>query len=249
MTRVDDANHYRCELPPGSGGFQQDTFYRITAGDATTQQYKLEVQIAPTIIVDRIDYHFPPYTEQPDRTIKSQGDIKALEGTQVTIHATANMDIKEARIDLGCAGLQMLPMTTTGTKATGQFKLALDADNAGKPQYDQLPDPLHRHQRPQRPPAGPLSHRRRSRPAAGDRDRRAASGRSARCPRMANCGSTYAPPIDYALRHVALHAQRRSAGQARKPGPGSGDPVEPPQAGQGLVETVSKTTISSGPPN
>ena len=64
MTRADDANHYRCELPPGSGGFQQDTFYRITAGDATTPQYKLEVQIAPTIIVDSIDYHFPPYTEQ-----------------------------------------------------------------------------------------------------------------------------------------------------------------------------------------
>ena len=136
MTRIDDANHYRCELPPGSGGFQQDTFYRITAGDATTPQYKLEVQIAPTIIVDRIDYHFPPYTEKHDRTIKNQGDIKALEGTRVTIHATANMDIKEARIDLGCAGLQTLSMTTTGTKATGQFTLALDPDNTGKAQYD-----------------------------------------------------------------------------------------------------------------
>ncbi len=144
MTRVDDANHYRCELPPGSGGFQQDTFYRITAGDATTQQYKLEVQIAPTIIVDRIDYHFPPYTGQADRTIKNQGDIKALEGTQVTIHATANMDIQEARIDLNCDGLQTLPMTTNGTKATGQFTLALDPDKAGKAQYDQLSDSVHR---------------------------------------------------------------------------------------------------------
>ena len=135
MTRSDDANHYRCELPPGSGGFQQDTSYRITAGDATSQEYKLEVHIAPTIGVDRIDYHFPAYTETADRTIKDQGDIKALEGTQVTIHATANLGIKEAKIDLGCAGLQLLSMTTTGTKATGQFKLALDADNSGKAQY------------------------------------------------------------------------------------------------------------------
>ncbi|MEI8376535.1 MAG: hypothetical protein WCJ35_27270, partial [Planctomycetota bacterium] len=136
MTRIDDANRYRCELPPGSGGFQQDTFYCLVAGDATTQKYKLEVQTAPTIIVDRIDYHFPPYTGQIDRTIKNQGDIKALEGTQVTIHATANLDIKEARIDLSCAGLQTLSMKTNGTKAIGQFTLALDSDNAGKAQHD-----------------------------------------------------------------------------------------------------------------
>ena len=136
MTRIDDANHYRCEMPPDSGGFQQDTFYRITAGDATTPQYKLDVQIAPTILVDRIDYHFPPYTEKDDRTIKNQGDIKALDGTQVTIHATANMDIKKARIDLNCAGLQILSMTTTGAKATGQFTLALDPDKKGKALYD-----------------------------------------------------------------------------------------------------------------
>ena len=87
-------------MPPGSGGFQQDTFYRITAGDATTPQYKLDVQTAPTILVDSIDYQFPAYTGQAERTIKNQGDIKALEGTQVTIHATANMDIQEAKIDL-----------------------------------------------------------------------------------------------------------------------------------------------------
>jgi hypothetical protein len=138
MTRVDDANHYRCELPLGSGGFQQDTFYRIAAGDAATQTYKLEVRLAPTILVDRIDYHFPPYTGQADRTIKNQGDIKALEGTQVTIHATANMDMQEARIDLNCDGLRTLSMTTDGAKATGQFTLALDPDTPGKAQaqYD-----------------------------------------------------------------------------------------------------------------
>lgn len=66
MTPADDANHYRCELPQGSGGFQQDTFYRITAGDTATPQYKLDVQTAPTIIVDRIDYQFPPYTGLAD---------------------------------------------------------------------------------------------------------------------------------------------------------------------------------------
>ena len=85
--------------------------YRRRRDDATIQ---LEVHIAPTILIDRIDYHFPAYTGQPDRTVKNQGDIKALEGTHVTIHAKANMDIREAHIDLGCAGLQLLPMKTDG---------------------------------------------------------------------------------------------------------------------------------------
>jgi len=136
MKRADDANRYCCELPPGSGGFQLDTFYRITAGDTTTEQYKLEFHTAPMIAVDRIDYHLPPYTGLDDRTTKNQGDIKALEGTEVTIHATGNMEIKEAWIDLNCTGLQRLSMTATGTKATGHFTLALDSDSHGKALYN-----------------------------------------------------------------------------------------------------------------
>ncbi len=49
-------------------------------------------------MVDLIDYHF--VLHRPGRSrIKNQGDIKALEGTTVTIHATANTDIKDAHID------------------------------------------------------------------------------------------------------------------------------------------------------
>ena len=41
---------------------------------------------------------------------------------------------RKPSIDLSCAGLQTLSMTTTGAKATGQFTLALDPDNdRGRP--------------------------------------------------------------------------------------------------------------------
>ena len=103
------ANHYRCELPPGSGGFQQDTFYRITAGDATTQNYKLEVQTAPRSSSTASTTNSRRTPDRPIARSRSQGDIKALEGTLVTIHATANMDIQEAQIDLNCDGLQRCP--------------------------------------------------------------------------------------------------------------------------------------------
>ena len=213
MTRVDDANHYHCELPPGSGGFQQDTSYHITAGDATTQQYTLEFHVAPTITVDRIDYHFPSYTELPDRTIKGQGDIKALEGTQVTVYATANMGIKKAWIDLNCAGLQTLPMMVAGTKAIGQFKLALSADNPGKPQYDQYsvlftnadghdvrrPVRYHIDVDPDAPPEIKIIE-----PPQGE----------VKLPENGKLRIRVRASDDYALRRVALHARREGrAGQ------------------------------------
>jgi collagen type III alpha len=139
MTRTDDADHYRCELPAGGGGFQQDTFYRITAGDATTQTYKLEVQTAPTIGVDRVDYRYPAYTGKADRSVKNQGDIKGLEGTQVTIYATANMEISQASIDLNCEGLRLRTMKINGKKAIGQFTLPAYVDNEAR-------SPLERYQ-------------------------------------------------------------------------------------------------------
>ncbi len=82
MNRTAEDNHYTCKLPPGSGGLLQTTSYRISAGDATTRPFKLDVEIAPTINVDQVDYHFLAYTGIKDRSIKGQGDIKGLEGTR-----------------------------------------------------------------------------------------------------------------------------------------------------------------------
>jgi hypothetical protein len=135
MTRSGEGSRFQCVLPPGNVGLQQDLTYRITAGDATTRPFHIEVQIAPSITVDRVDYHFPKYTEMPDRTVTDQGDVRALEGTVVTIHATANQEIKEAKIDLNCAGLRSLRMKVQGTTATGQFTLGFEPTNPTQPLY------------------------------------------------------------------------------------------------------------------
>ncbi len=138
MNRVGEDDRYACSLPPGSGGLLQTTSYRINAGDATTRPFKLEVEIAPTVNVDRVDYRFPAYTGIKDRSIKGQGDIKGLEGTRVAIHVTANVELQYAKIDLGCAGLRMVSMTVNGKQATGEFTLAGDKEPnaAWKPLYD-----------------------------------------------------------------------------------------------------------------
>lgn len=136
MTRSGEGTRYQASIPPGNVGLQQNLVYRLTAGDATSPQFKVEVRIAPNIVVDRIDYHFPAYTETPDRTALGQGDIRALEGTRVTLHATATEEIKDASIDLNCAGLRNLRMAVHGKTATGQFTLGFDPQNPARPLND-----------------------------------------------------------------------------------------------------------------
>ena len=56
--------------------------YRIVAGDAETPNYRLSVVAALTIIVERLEYQYLPYTKKPPETVPQAGDIKGLEGTR-----------------------------------------------------------------------------------------------------------------------------------------------------------------------
>ncbi len=137
LSRIGQGNRYQAALPPGDLGLQQDLSYRLVAGDCNTRTFHVEVQIAPAIVVDRIDYHYPSYTGLPDRSVPGRGgDIRALEGTRATIHATANRDIQRAEIDLDGSGRRGVAMEAAGKTASGTLTLALDADDPTKPQHE-----------------------------------------------------------------------------------------------------------------
>ncbi len=141
---------YQCVLPPRdagpadlpaggsaapfaglSPGLQQDLTYRIVAGDAESLAYKLTVVAAPTIIVERLEYEFPPYTKKPAEKVERRGDIRALEGTKVTIRAVANQPIKSAWIEFDPnpeGAPQLVPLATEGTRAWGTITLELQRD-------------------------------------------------------------------------------------------------------------------------
>lgn len=131
-------NSYRhaVTLPPESDqpaspldrGLQQDIEYRIEAGDAISATYRLSVIQAPHIVVDKVEYQYPAYTRQPKEVVEKQGDLKAVEGTQVTIHATANQPIKSAYLDLHGASPSRKPLKVDGQHATGTVTLALNDD-------------------------------------------------------------------------------------------------------------------------
>jgi hypothetical protein len=131
---------YQCTLPPAdtsgltaaTDGLRQDATYRIVAGDAETPEYRLSVVAAPTIIVERLEYQFPPYTKKALEIVPQAGDIKALEGTRVTIHAVANQPIKSAWVEFDPgvknAAPEVVQLAADGSRAWGAIVLQLKPD-------------------------------------------------------------------------------------------------------------------------
>ena len=97
MKPVSNGLRFEGQLPSEQGGLQQSVTYRIQAGDAVSPTYRIEVSPAPHITVQRLEYEFPAYTKRPRQSDEGQGDIKALEGTRVTIRAKANQPIRPKR--------------------------------------------------------------------------------------------------------------------------------------------------------
>ena len=131
------ANGYRhaAMLPDPKGGLQQDIEYRLVAGDATSPTYHVHVVPAPTIVVDSVDYKYPAYTKLQPGTIEHRGDLKAIEGTQITLHAVANQPLKSASIDFNCDGKLDGKMKLDGQNASITFTLLMNETRTG-PQFE-----------------------------------------------------------------------------------------------------------------
>ncbi|MEX0677165.1 MAG: hypothetical protein WD063_08830 [Pirellulales bacterium] len=124
------ANEYQhvAVLPAPDAALEQTIAYRIEAGDAVTRPYSIEVVAAPTIVVRAIDYKYPEYTGLLAQRVEHQGDIKAIEGTQVTLEALANQDIDSAHVDFDCNDTLDLRMRADKQTARATFGLSLGDD-------------------------------------------------------------------------------------------------------------------------
>jgi len=126
---------HECTLPPGESRLQQSLHYRIEAGDAVTRAFRLEVNAAPAIAVRSVEYKYPAYSGLLPQTVADQGDIKALEGTEVTIHAVANEEIQSAHVDFNCDNHHDLSMQADGQRAKVSFAATLKPDRSG-PEFE-----------------------------------------------------------------------------------------------------------------
>ncbi len=128
MKLGDDGYKHTCLLPAVDGSLQQDLDYRIEAGDAITRPFHLNVVAAPTIFVESVETKYPAYTGLLAQRVERQGDVKAIEGSEITIEALANSDIRSANVDFDCDGSAEMRMNVEGRKAKATFRLALADD-------------------------------------------------------------------------------------------------------------------------
>lgn len=106
-------------------GLTRSLKYRLEAGDARSLDYAIKVVSAASILVERVDYHYPPYTGYIDRSVERLGDIRAIEGTRITIHGRANGPIRVADVDFDADGRPDLRMAANGDEASASFELGL----------------------------------------------------------------------------------------------------------------------------
>lgn len=113
---------------PESIGLTRSSTYWLEAGDARSLEYTVTVVPAASILVERVEYDYPTYTGYVDRSVDGVGDIHAIEGTKITVHARANGPIREANVDFNADGRRDLTMSALEQKARVQFELALRDD-------------------------------------------------------------------------------------------------------------------------
>jgi len=137
LTISDGGYRHRCDLPPGRFGLQQDCEYYLAAGDCRTRRFRLDVETALSILVDRVEYDYPEYTGIPDRVDQRVADLKAIEGTRVTIRAASNHEIRRASVEMDCDSRHALKMTVDGPKtATARFTLSTDRSDPARPEHE-----------------------------------------------------------------------------------------------------------------
>ena len=120
-------------LPDATRGLDQSVDVVIAAGDARSERLRVAVVDEPAMLVREVHYHYPPHTGQADETIPWQGDVRGVEGTQVTVVAECNHPLEAAWIDLGPDGKRDAPMSIDPkdlARARGTFTLRLSPDRS-----------------------------------------------------------------------------------------------------------------------
>jgi hypothetical protein len=94
--------------------------YRILAGDAVTERFRLEAKPRPHVVAFQKTFAFPEYAQLSDKKVtENHGDLLALIGTEVELVMELDQDVSEAelQIDLDDSEeLQRIPLTQLETK-------------------------------------------------------------------------------------------------------------------------------------
>ena len=109
--------------------------YRILAGDAVTQRFRIESRPRPRVTAFTKAYEYPAYSLLPATTVvETHGDLLVLEGTQaqMTLELDQQVSTAELRIDPADSDeITTIPLTPVADSQNGlQWKVAVPIEKA-----------------------------------------------------------------------------------------------------------------------
>jgi hypothetical protein len=105
---LDDQNRQSSQIVAVSGdtviytlrNVQRSLLYAVRGGDFTTPYYRIDVPTPARLRHVEATYHFSEYTQLPDRTVQSNGDLEALESTQAKLKFVFDEPVDVVRLKL-----------------------------------------------------------------------------------------------------------------------------------------------------
>ncbi|MEI6036658.1 MAG: hypothetical protein WCQ91_01885, partial [Planctomycetota bacterium] len=118
-------------VPDLTRGLETSVEIVIAAGDARSERVRIAVVDSPSLLVREVRYDYPPYTGRQSEAVAWQGDMRAIEGTQVTIVGESNQPLEAAWIDFDCDEKRDLKFKLSASdlaRASVSFALHMNAD-------------------------------------------------------------------------------------------------------------------------
>ena len=119
MSAEADSSRFRSRL----FDITKPTEYYVESADVRSPTFKLTVNDLPAVSNVSLDLNYPAYSGMPAEHVEDGGDVAAIVGTTVVVHATVTRKVASGllRFDDGTTA----PMTIDGDSAvTGRFKVA-----------------------------------------------------------------------------------------------------------------------------
>ncbi len=125
LERGDSRNEWGTVVPAAE--VQNGFWYKVAGGDAETPEYRVQVRSNPLVETIEVKYHFRPYLNRPDLTT-NEPNLEALRGTQVTLTARTNRDIREGHLEFVGEALPLAAEKVAEDAHALRFQFILDKD-------------------------------------------------------------------------------------------------------------------------
>lgn len=105
-------------------GLHEDVEYRVTAGDARSDRYRISVYTAPELRDVSVTYTYPAYTGLPAMVQKGAGNIEAVIGTKAEVVAQFSKPLASAVLCMGTEAM-LRAERVSDVRVLGRFEVVV----------------------------------------------------------------------------------------------------------------------------